>query len=108
MQSLALEVVTRDCKERLCPEEAEDSRGRYAGLCRIHKAEAVAAMRVQQTGTPRPRSTGELAAVAAELGKQARRVDRASKKLELERAELRKVYLRFGLEAGFLNPRPQA
>lgn len=34
---------TRDCKVDGCPWDAVDARGRYAGLCRDHKRDAIAA-----------------------------------------------------------------
>lgn len=98
-------VATRLCKTPGCDGDAEDARGRYAGLCTPHKRARIDADRGQlRDMAARPR-LGELSAVAAELTRRARRVERASKKLDDERAELRRVYLRFGVEAGFLNPR---
>lgn len=105
---LTAEIVTVLCKEPCCIEEAEDTRGRYAKLCRVHKAERIEGDREHlrsMARQPKPRVRGALGEVAGELRKQALRVERASKKLDDERAELRRVYLRFGVEAGFLNPR---
>jgi membrane-bound lytic murein transglycosylase B len=98
-------VATRNCKEPLCDREAEDARGRYAGLCAPHKRAKIDADRAERASRPREvRVIGTLALTAAAMQRQARRVDRASKKLEIERAELRRAYLRFGVEAGFLTP----
>jgi hypothetical protein len=99
-------VATRTCKEPLCDRDAEDARGRYAGLCSPHKRAKIEADRAERASRPREeRVLGTLAMTAAAMQRQARRVDRASKKLQTERAELRRVYLRFGVEAGFLTPR---
>lgn len=106
--SAASLVETRLCKTRLCAGEAEATRGRWAGLCHTCKQDAIAAARA--AGTLGGRKTGvvagvdgELVATARELTRQARRVERAEQLLDRERHQLRKVYLRFGVEAGFLG-----
>lgn len=103
-------VQTKPCKIPGCEWEAEDQRGRYAGLCSDHKkakieddrgsmqrASAAAGAQRQRVGTP------AAVATAKELHKQARTVARTEAKLADERDELRRIYLRFGVEAGFLR-----
>lgn len=99
-------VKTRLCKIAGCVDDARDARGRFAGLCDHHKLAAIAQARADGTwGGRRPGSPqsvtadGELVASARALARQARRVERAKTALDRERHELRKIYLRFGVEA---------
>lgn len=100
-------VTTAFCKIAGCEDEVKSRRGRYAGLCESHQAAAIDAVRADlgEHGSRPRRPKTELGAAAAELQRQARRVDRASKKLDEARAELRSAYLQFGVAAGFLTPR---
>lgn len=84
-------TVTRDCKIEHCPWDAEDSRGRYAGLCRDHKRAVIAAdteQRLTRAHAVRRPAEGRIIAAAQQ-------VLAASRKLEVAldgvyKAELRR------------------
>lgn len=102
-------LVTRLCKERLGVEDAVAARGRYAGLCAEHKRERIAREREEGAfarwgaASAAARTGGPLVEIAVLLSKNARKVERAQKRLDEACHELRKTYLEFGVAAGFLG-----
>lgn len=83
-------TTTRDCKIEHCPWDAEDARGRYAGLCRDHKRAVIAADAEQRASTARavrrPADGSIIGAAQQVLG--------ASRKLEKALAAVYKAELR--------------
>jgi hypothetical protein len=99
-------VRTAHCRVLNCEEEAETTRGRYAYRCSAHRAEKAAdARQAAEQLREQARINGSIVATARALHKQAQRVARAERRLDVEQASLRSIYLRFGVEAGFIRSR---